>query len=215
MGYLELFQRVIDHVAGMGLKVTFRRGKRLSPAVIKRAQDEALIAIPPSMAAFYAEVGDGMSLRWTGKGADAPFANHAFPKLADITFRSLDQINWRMEWNDSCDFQSTKDPTLAKRTAMRMRSWIPFHDEGNGDCFCLETAVEGTPVVFNQHDWFDGGSGENGHVLARSLAEFYEAWANVCFQFPRTPWWPKVFNPSGGVHWDSDEFQEPFQLCLA
>jgi hypothetical protein len=167
------------------------------------------------MAEFYAEVGDGMTFAWTGKGDDYPFANLQFPRHAEITIESLDKIKWRTEWNDSYDFRYTKDPKLAKRTALRMRKWLLFHDEGNGDGFGLDTAIDPPPVVFDKHDWYDGGTGENGHVLGRSLLEFYTSWASVCFQFPRSLYWPSVFNTSGdGVNWASDEFREPFRLAV-
>lgn len=213
MAYLELFQHVADHVRRQGVKVTFKRGKALSDTVIRGAQSRALIPIPPSMAEFYAEVGDGMTFAWTAKGDDAPFANHEFPKLADRTLESLSKLSWRTEWQDDYDFRHTKDPKLAKQTALKMRRWMPFHSEANGDSFCLDTAIEPAPVVFDQHDWYDGGSGENGHLLGRSLLEFYTDWSQVCFQFPRSVWWPTVFNKSGGgVNWRSPEFREPFRL---
>lgn len=213
MAYLELFQRVSHHVKAQGVKVIFKRGKSLSPSVIKRAQAKALIPIPQSMAEFYAEVGDGLAFGWTAKGDTAPFASHDFPKLAAITLQSFDKINWRSEWNDANDFRYTKDPKLAKRTAMRMRKWMPIHDEGNGDRFCLDTAIDPSRVVFDQHDWLDGGTGANGHLLGRSLLDFYTAWSKVCFQRPRSLWWPSVLKKAGGgVNWASEEFQEPFRL---
>jgi hypothetical protein len=213
MAYLELFERVAAHVRRQGVKVMFQRGKPLTASAIARARAKALLPIPASMAEFYAEVGDGMVFAWTAKGERAPMANHEFPKLADRTPESSDEPSWNIEWSDDYDFRSTKDPTLAKQTALRMRKWMPFHDEGNGDRFCLDNAVEPAPVVFDQHDWFDGGTGKNGHLLGRSLLEFYSDWSRVCFQFPQSLWWPSVFNKSGaGVDWDSKEFREPFRL---
>lgn len=212
MAYLELFERVADYVRRRGLNLTFERGKRLSATAITRAQSRALIRIPSSMAEFYAEVGDGMFFAWRAKGDDAPFARHEFPRLADRTLESLDLLRWRIEWKDNYDFSHTKDPKLAKRTALKMRKWMPFHDEGNGDAFCLDTAIDPAPVVFDRHDWCDGGDGKNGHLLGRSLLEFYTDWSRVCFQMPHSLWWPSVFKRLGGVNWSSKEFQEPFRL---
>jgi len=213
MAYLELFERVADHVRHQGVGVTFKRGKPLSAAAIDRARAKALIPIPKSMADFYAEVGDGMLFAWSAKGDRAPFANHEFPKLADRVIESLDRLSWKIEWQDDYDFRFTENPALAKQTALRMRKWMPFHDEGNGDGFCLDTAQDPAPVVFDTHDWMDGGTGENGHRLADSLLQFYTDWAQVCFQFPCRLWWPTVLSKSGvGVDWSSAEFRDPFRL---
>jgi hypothetical protein len=213
MAYLELFERVADHVHRQGVKVRFKRGKSLAASAIDRAKAKALIPIPASMAEFYAEVGNGLEFAWTPKGDDAPFANHEFPKLADCVFESIDKVNWKTEWKDDYDFRYTKKPALAKQTALKMRKWVRFHDEGNGDGFCLDTAWDPAPVVFDQHDWYDGGTGENGHRLADSLLHFYTDWAQVCFQFPRSLWWPTVLKKDGsGVDWSSAEFREPFRL---
>jgi hypothetical protein len=212
MTFLELFERAADHVRRLGVKVTFKRGKPLAASDIERARAKALIPIPTSMAEFYAEVGDGLEFGWTTKDDNAPFANHEFPKLRDRVFQSFDTLRWRIEWSDDYDFRYTKNPALAKQTALRMRKWMPFHDEGNGDAFCLDTALNPAPVVFNQHDW-DGGTGENGRCLADSLLQFYTDWAQVCFQFPRSLWWPTVLKKDGsGVDWTSAEFREPFRL---
>lgn len=213
MAYLELFDQVTHHVRSQGVTVTYKRGKPVASSTLERARAKSLIPIPDSMAEFYAEVGDGLEFGWTAEGDRAPFANHQFPKLAEVVIESLDQVRWKTEWDDNYDFRFTDNPVLAKKTALRMRKWKPFHDEGNGDVISLDTAFEQAPVVFDQHDWYDGGTGENGHQLANSLLQFYKDWAQVCFQFPSRLWWPSVFNKDGpGVDWNSAEFNEPFKL---
>jgi hypothetical protein len=212
MAFLELFERVADHLHRQGVEVMFSRGKPLSRAAIERARSKAKIPIPDSMAEFYAEMGDGLEFQWCAVEGRTPFSYHAFPKLAALAFESLEPIKWRMEWNDSYDYRYTKDPALAKETATRMRKWLAFHDEGNGDAICLDTAADPAPVVFDQHDWFDGGSGSNGHRMGDTLLDFYTKWAQVCFQLPSSLWWPSVFNDSGGVNWNSEKFAERFRL---
>jgi hypothetical protein len=213
MAYLELFNRVADHVRRQGVKVTFKRGKPLTSATIERARAKSLIAIPPAMADFYAEVGDGMSFSWAAAGEPDALADFEFPKLKESVVDSIDKVNWRTEWDNHYDFPFTDNPELARQTALRMRKWAALHEEGNGDRFCLDTAFDPAPVVFDQHDWFDGGTGENGHRCADSLLGFFTDWATVCFQLPRGLWWPSVFRADGpGVNWRSPEFREPFRL---
>jgi hypothetical protein len=118
----------------------------------------------------------------------------------------------RSRRDDEYDYRYTNDPALAKQTALRMRHWLEFHDEGNGDRFCFDMSTAGHPVVFDQHDWMDGGSGHNGHLLGESLLAFYTAWSRVCFQRPEGLWWPSVFQKDGGINWTSKEFRKPFRL---
>src|SRR5205085_1610516 len=103
-----------------------------------------------------------------------------FPPLSQVSVGSPRRIRWRTEWDDSYDFRNTKNPALARRTALRMRKWLRFHDEGNRDHFAFDMGARGCPVVFDQHDWYDGGTGENGHRLGRSLLAFYREWSKVC-----------------------------------
>lgn len=213
MAYLELFDRVISHVKKEGLKVTFKRGKPLSRAVIEKSRQRSVIPIPLSLAEFYQEVGDGMLLHWAAKGERAAFSRIQISKIGDCVISSLESIKWRTEWDDNYEFKFTKDPKLAKKTAIKMRRWLPLHGEGNGDYFCLDTASDPTPLVYDCHDWFDGGTGKNGHVLGATLLKFFEEWAQVCFQQPHTLWWPNVFKKSDhGINWRSKEFCDPFRL---
>lgn len=213
MAYLELFELVADHVRRQGVKVRFQRGKPLSAVAIDRARSQAFIPIPTAMAEFYAEIGDGLEFGWSSKRGSTAFANHEISKLADCAPGSLEDVNWLTEWNGDYGFHFTDDPVLAKNTAIRMRKWLRFANEGNGDAFCLDTATEPSPVLFDKHDWYDGGSGDNGHKVADSLLQFYSEWAQVCFQVPRGLYWPSVFCAGGnGIDWSSSEFQEPFRL---
>ncbi len=214
MAYVELFEQVAAHVHRLGVEVTLNRGKPLKKTTIQRAQIVSLIPIPDSMAEFYSEVGDGLAFYYCKEDGPRrnPMASYEFPKLDDVTLKSIEQINWRFEWDDSCEYRGTKDPTLGRETALRMRKWIEIGHEGNGDRFCLDTGAEGAPVVFDQHDWLDGGTGHNGHVMGDSLLAFFTAWSRVCFQLPRSLYWPSVFRPGGGVDWNSEEFDPQYRL---
>lgn len=213
MAYLEIFERVAGHVRRQGVNVRMKRGKPLTKPEILQISTQSLISIPTSMVEFYAEVGDGIEFRWRAEGDWGPFANLESPRLKDRVSESNRRLNNRIEWEAEHDFRFTKNPTLARQTAIKMRKWMQFHEEGNGDSFCLDTASDAPPVVFNQHDWFDGGTGENGHRVADSLLQFYTEWAQVCFQSPSSLWWPSVLKKNGGgIDWSSAEFLESFRL---
>ena len=146
------------------------------------------------------------------EGDRAPFANHEFPKLADRVLESFDKLSWKTEWQDDNDFRYTKNPALAKQTALKMRKWMPFHDEGNGDGFCLDTALDPAPVVFDQHDWYDGGTGENGHRLADSLLQFYTDGAGVLPVAAQPLVADRLQEGWSGCGLEHAEFREPFRL---
>jgi hypothetical protein len=212
MVYLKLFDRVVDHVKREGVKVQFRRGKPLTLRAFDKQEELSALVIPDSLVKFYFEVGDGLLLRWATDD-DGPFCKIEFPKLSRLIAESLDSLNRQSDTNGNFKFPHMKDPQLARKTALRMQKWLGFHEEGNGDRFCVDTGKKEAPVVFDRHDWRDGGSGSNGHIMAKSLSEFFAAWAEVCFQFPKNLWWPAVFQKRGGIDWSSDQFCEPFRLA--
>lgn len=209
MAYLELFRCVRRYVRELGAETTFRRGPSLTVDHVERVCGTSAIPVPNSVADLYLECGDGVYFSWEHGDASAAVS---LPPLSDLAVPSLDKVNWRIEWSDTYDFRYTRDPTLAKQTAMRMRQWLPIFEEGNGDSMCVDTASDPAPVVFNRHDWFDGGTGENGHVLGDSLLGFLTAWSSVCFQGPGGHWWPSVFRQTGGIDWSNAEFRDPFRL---
>jgi hypothetical protein len=104
-----------------------------------------------------------------------------------------------------------EDPR-AKRVYQTMLRWVNFHAEGNGDTFALDTSVEPHPVVFNQHDWNDGGDGTNGFLLGKDLNDFMTRWGTLCFQRPRSLWWLDV-RKDHRVDWESDEFSNELTIA--
>jgi hypothetical protein len=103
---------------------------------------EAFIPIPQSLIDFYAEIGDGLEFGWSSKGRNAPFANHEICKLDACAPKSIDDVSWITEWRDDYEFAHVEDSALAKKTALKMRKWLPFWGIGNGDCLCLDTSLE-------------------------------------------------------------------------
>lgn len=213
MQYLHLFDIVADYLRSRRAELRFERGPRITSSVLKRARAKSPIHIPDSMAEFYTEVGNGVIFAWsaTGKGKHLPSGGLEIPKIQDHVLTTIDQVTWRTEWDDTEDYCLTKNPALAKKTALKMRKWMPIFSEGNGDRFCLDTSLDPAPVVWDQHDWFDGGTGKNGHRFATSLKKFFSSWAQVCFQPPRNSYWPNVLTRTS-VNWNSSHFDPNYRL---
>lgn len=214
MGYLKLFWRVAEHVERRrGVVVEFERGEPVTDeATASAVAASPTVPLPSALIEFYREVGDGMLFHWATGGSDElVFANIEFPPLLELAEASDERRSRGVEFDDTYEYSGVKDRQLAKRTARRMRRWFTFHYEGNGDTFCLDTGVDPAPVVFHQHDWVDGGSGDNGRRMGQTLRAFMEEWSQVCFQFPSSLWWPRVLTGSG-VNWQSDAFDPRFRL---
>jgi hypothetical protein len=215
MPYLELFQRAAKHVESQGCEVTFVRGRPVTKAAVGKARKTSILPLPDSLIAFYEEVGNGLEFSWSVEDDGGPSALLTIPKLTEVIAIFLNGMNERQEWDDTNAYAFTDNPKLARRTALKMRKWLGFYEVGNGDRFCFDTAALGSPIVYDQHDWMDSGTGANGHQLGPSLDSFLASWSKVCFQSPSRLWWPGVFHKRRGVDWRSDEFREPFRLLLS
>ena len=113
---------------------------------------------------------------------------------------------------ESYGFPYVDDPNAALLTNRLMHNWIPFYTEGNGDNFSISLNADGLGnVIFDQHDWLDGGTGHNGFLIAVDCHNFFDSWAQVCFSQPCGLWWKSVIGENG-VDWRSDEFEDRFRL---
>lgn len=217
MDYKELISTVQRHVKALGCVCEVEAGGHITDNAISKAESRMKIRFPVELRQFYLEVGDGLSLRWKGDSDDpkAPFANLSVPSLANLasTYLSWQQISlYTPAKAKKYGFPHTKDPALAMQTAAKMWHWMPVIEEGNGDMISFDLSDPSCPVIFDQHDWFDGGSGDNGHQLSTGWQEFLTGWGSVCFQFPKSLYWPTCFRPGQGVAWDSNGFCEPFRI---
>ena len=240
VGYAQMFDRVVRFLESKGVRATYEHGRPLSDRLIRSARKQLAIPLPESLVEVYREVGDGLTLAWNDGKPVAPtaaqkrmaarlgrqsgvafefptlddgkvFATFALPLLSKLVADHQDHARRIAVFDEPYPFAHVRDPSLAKQTAQRMRHWLGFHDEGNGDRICLDAAADPPSVVFDRHDWFDGGAGDNGTPMAPTLAAFLDGWSRVSFQFPRSLYWPSVLTGSG-VNWDSDEFDRRFRL---
>jgi hypothetical protein len=205
MSYLHLIDTALGHLQKQGLPDPpfLERGPAVDDVYITKAWSKSPIALPASMRDFYLQVGNGIVFSWTNY-------RRAHGQLRFLPIEICAKSAANCEWVDKDDFRNTDDPALAKKTAKRMRNWIPFQDFGNGDQLCIDTGIASEPVVFHKHDWFDGGDGNNGHVLGLSLKEFLTDWSQVCFQDPR--YWSDLFLEPHGMNWDDKQISDQFRL---
>src|SRR5262249_14821528 len=154
---------------------------------------------------FFTDCGNGLVYSWDHKDH---FGSLLLPPLKMLV---ENYQGWKelVLWMDDYAFPHVDDPKLGKKTYQRMKRWLPLISEGNGDGFCIDCGSKTAPVVFHRHDWYDGGSGENGHLVADNLFDFVQSWSRVCFISPKNCYWPETFSENG-ISWTSQFFEEKF-----
>ena len=206
----SILDPVSSHLRKKGIEPELICGPRVTEARLKKVEVKMQKPVPLALRELYQAAGDGFVFTWSDPKNGELSGSLCFAPLKELVKM---QQNWRdhVMWMDDYDFPHVDDTKLAKSTYKSMKSWVPFHGEGNGDTFCIDTATKGGAVVFHQHDWYDGGTGRNGVVMSKSLEDFVKAWSRVCFQNPSSLWWPSVFK-ARKVNWGSDEFNRRFVL---
>jgi len=203
-----LVNEVAVHLAYFGIAM---ERKLAPPATLNEvSQAEASIGamLPEELRALYLEYANGFYCRWA-VGNDFQDAN----ECGSLEIPSLPKlVSYREPYVDfwMCSLDVTAEPCFrnvdrnkVQETIARMQHWLPFCEEACGDQFCID--LRDSKVVYNEHDWFDGGDGTNGHILAATFAGFITKWARVCFTSPISQYWPDAFTPDG-IDWTSVHF---------
>jgi len=180
---------------------------------VDAAQKRLGFALPESYIEFITRLANGLELSWHAD--ESPFASFEMATLQSSIDGALGMRDWRF-YDDAAarkyGFPYVDDSELAMVTNRLMHNWIPIHAEGNGDHFSINLNPDGFgAVIFDQHDWLDGGTGHNGYIMAADLPAFIESWSAVCFSRPRSLWWKSVLYENG-VNWGSNEFDDRFRV---
>lgn len=217
MEYEQLFAMVRRHLEDLEIACEIKAGKIATEKMIAKIEANIKVRLPADLRNFYLTVGNGFHLFWE-KDSDQPKTPFGGVRVPTLKYLASMYTGWREmalyspEEAEEYGFPHTKDPALAKRTAARMWHWLPVLEEGNGDMICLDLSDPMGPVIFNKHDWLDGGTGDNGHLLAPNWRAFLVGWGSVCFQDPKNFYWPSSFQERGGVDWSGDAFQDPYRI---
>ncbi|VTU00414.1 : SMI1_KNR4 [Gemmataceae bacterium] len=216
MDYSDILGTVIGHLEGLGIECTATAGEDVGEAELASAEATMGVQLPAELREFYQAFGDGVGVFWRSDPDDfgKPWGSLNVPTLASLAemyhgWRGL--VLYTPEQAEKYGFPYTDDPALAKRTAARMWHWLPIIDEPNGDAICLDLGAPGCPVVFNRHDWMDGGTGDDGHILAPSWRAFLMAWGSVCYQDPVH--WTDCLRQGGGVDWSCKRFDRSLHVA--
>lgn len=218
MDYKRLFEQVRTRLDSLGVNYSFYAARPVLECWdIWGAQYDMKRMLPKELCKFYLDMGDGLSFRWESEPENGAlvFANLQMPSLESLVRQYFDWRNcvcYSPENAAEYGFPHTANPQLAIRTAARMWDWLPILYQGNGDQICIDLSEQSCPVIFHKHDWMDGGSGENGFLLAENWNAFVTGWAGVCFQWPKSLFWDSELIPAKGVNWEGAEFLAPFRI---
>lgn len=204
MNYRAMFEAVMDHLDGIGVPYSFAKSKPAASREVARFEKRFGLSLPDPVKDFYLTYSDGMVLHWQDSENYGAFS---FPSVKEL---GKNRKTWEQaDLMTDDDFPFVKDKAFAQATLAEMRQWLPFDEEGEGDKLCLDCGVGSEAVRFHRHDWFDGGTGANGSVMAPDFRSFLQDWSRVCFVWPT--WWQATLGSEGAV-WDSDDFPPKYRL---
>jgi cell wall assembly regulator SMI1 len=198
MSYRAVFEAVMDHLDRIGVPYSYVKKRPAAARDVAGFEKRSGLALPVPLRAFYLSFSDGANFYWQD-GED--FGAFTLPSSKEM---GAGRKEWeKMALTPDEDFPLVEDAALARATLAEMRRWLPLDEDGEGDKLCLDCGAGGGAVRYHQHDWFDGGSGRNGLVLAPDFDAFLVAWSRACFFWPS--WWPGTVGDDG-VDWGGDGF---------
>ena len=203
----ELFERARGHLRQLGAKCVLRKGRPATSAAVHRAEAQLGLLLPQQLKDVYLRYGDGVLFRWKQGGDGGRLELPTVEGLVE-QYQGWKRLALRM---DDYAFPHVADPGRSRETYAGMKSWLPLVVHGDGDGFCVVTGPGGNPVVYHRHDWYDGGTGENGRRVAPDLLSFLRGWAGVCFTAPTGLCWPAAFT-AGGVAWTAEHFKDKYVI---
>jgi hypothetical protein len=211
-GYEALFDDVKARLKAGGIEVDVEKNDPASLRETELFQSETGLVLPDSFVGFYRDFADGLIFKW--EIDDDIRGYFAMPTLADLTtetkqwMKMVDGFVGDPGSMDMCIEEEYRSEAFSIWN--RMKSWIPFWNDPNGDHFCVD--VSNGKIVFDQHDWYDGfGRIEttNGIEAGTSLHHFIESWSRFCFRLPEGCMW-SLIGRSGHIHWDASNFDMDF-----
>ena len=211
----EILDRVANHLAGIDIDLKFQLNSKATSNDIVSAENKLRVVLPDSYIQFVTRFANGMQLSW---GADdGSSTTIEIASLESSTNGLLSMRDWRFYDDQDArnyGFPHVDDPERALVINRLMHNWIPFYAAGNGDNFSINLNRNGFGnVVFDRHDWLDGGPGHNGIQISSDLPTFFESWSNICFAQPAKSCWASVIDESG-VDWKSSVFDDRFRLNI-
>ena len=211
--FRQIFDATSEFLEARGVSPDLFQGEEADQSDIDAFNSDADTLLPDTFSRFFTELGDGFEFGWEDPEGNA-FGHFSMPTLGELRTK---QEWWNENIQDFLDDANSLDRCIkpqfrAQAFAIwgRMKGWIPFWEEGNGDHFCVDTKTG--QIVYDQHDWFDGFGSlakTNGIVAGNNLVNFLENWSRFCFQSNKDLWWGE-FSEFGAIRWEPQYFDARF-----
>jgi len=212
MSFESIFSKTAQWLEDQGLAVEIQQGECASQQEIVEFNERFKLKLPMSFSRFFTEFADGYSFSW--EKTDEVWGQFIMPALNDL---NESQEQWAEEISEYLDDPQTPDlfddddaSDEGMAILKRMKFWVPFYDEGNGDHFALDT--KSGAIVYDQHDWMDGFGSlatTNGIGAGKDLEDFLNQWSRFGFRRNESQWWGS-FADQGKITWDPSFFESDF-----
>jgi hypothetical protein len=197
--YAKAFDEVAAFLRSQGVEPEIEKSAAATLEEVARFQEATAIELPPSFVDFFTTFANGYEFAWDGGDESGAFSMPDLATLADLRRDWVERVSEFAD--DSSSMDQCVEPEYrdeAFRIWGRMKSWLPFTEEPDGDAFCLDLASG--MIVFDKHDWFDG-FGEiaetNGMIAEASLLDFIRTWGRFSF-IPQ--WFTDAPHPATQTH---------------
>lgn len=210
--FAQAFDEVAAFLRSQGVDPDIEKSSRATRDEVAGFQDATGIELPTTFSDFHTTFANGYELEWDTGDEGGAFS---MPDLATLTDLRRDWVEYVSEYaDDPNSMDQCVNPKFRKQAFGiwdRMKNWIPFIEEPDGDAFCLDLASGA--IVFDKHDWYDG-FGEiaetNGMIAGVSLLDFIRTWGRFCFA---PQWFTDAPHPASQTHleWMADGSR--FERC--
>jgi hypothetical protein len=215
--YLSVVKKTEEFLRKKRIKTTIEVGRKLDGRRIIALEKSLKRPLPKEFSNFYNEIGDQFLFQWSkspefDKLSSGMIAIPTPEVLADQFEKRSKHTAWMSEKDAFVNCVDAEYHDAAAQIVQRMKSWLPFWKEGNGDQFCIDLATG--EVVLDNHSWFDGFYGDayaTGVIAGANFLDFFARWANVCFMCPTSLWWMSLAD-GPRLSWNPEEFNSRFVI---
>lgn len=211
MTFENIFAEAAAWLKGKGISPAIEKRKIASSSEVARFSMRTGLDLPTSFSSFFTKFSDGYEFSWERN--DGEWGLFRMPTLAQLAKKQRDWIDYVEEFHTRDNLVDEELADKGMRIWKRMRYWVPFWDEGNGDHFAVDT--RSGKIVYDQFCWY--GNDErvvNGITAGRDLTDFVGAWSNYCFRRVKSQWWAE-FVDLGRITWNEASFDPEFTRTKA
>lgn len=185
--FTVIFDDVIRFLNSKGVSTKIDRKPPATEGDLEEFTRATGVQLPPSFSEFFTTFSNGYEFDWESGEEAGAFSMPDLEQLAEMRVEWIERVAEFADDPDSMDqCIDIRYRADAFQIWRKMKCWVPFIEEADGDAFCLD--LTSGAIVFDKHDWFDGFGDiaeTNGMIAGATLLDFVRTWGRFCF----TPMW--------------------------